>query len=72
MPFIVWGSGVKAGADLYDLNPDYASPGKKRTSYADDEQPVRNGDVANLATDLLGLEAVPDSEHDAAQHLDVS
>ncbi len=72
IPFIVWGSGVKAGADLYDLNPDYANPGKQRTSYADAEQPVRNGDVANLVTDLLGLDKVPGSEHDAAQDLDVS
>ena len=72
VPFIVWGSGVKAGADLYDLNPDYADPGRKRTSYADDKQPVRNGDVANLVTDLLGLGKVPGSEHDAAQDLDVN
>jgi hypothetical protein len=71
VPFIVWGAGVAAGADLYDLNPDYADPGKARTSYAG-RQPVRNGDVANLATDLLGLEAVPGSEHDAGQDLDVN
>ena len=71
IPFLVWGAGVAAGEDLYDLNPDYADPGKKRTRYAGD-QPVRNGDVANLATDLLGLKAVSGSEHDADQDLDVS
>ena len=71
VPFIVWGAGVEAGADLYDLNPDYANPGKKRTTYAAERQPVRNGAVANLVTDLLGLGAVPGSEHDAGQDLDV-
>jgi hypothetical protein len=71
VPFIVWGAGVEPGADLYDLNPDYADPGTRRTTYAGDEQPVRNGDVANLVTDLLGLGAVPGSEHDAGQDLDV-
>lgn len=71
VPFIVWGAGVAAGADLYDLNPDYANPGRKRTTYADPKQPVRNAAVANLATDLLGLGAVPGSEHDADQDLDV-
>lgn len=71
VPFIVWGAGVAAGADLYDLNPDYANPGRKRTSYADRKQPVRNAAVANLATDLLGLGSVPGSEHDADQDLDV-
>ncbi len=71
VPFVVWGSGVDPGTDLYDLNPDYADPGRDRMSY-DGVQPVRNGMVANLALDLLGLPAVPGSEHDAAQDLDVS
>jgi hypothetical protein len=33
---------------------------------------VRNGDVANLATDLLGLGPVPGSELDAEQDLTVT
>ena len=66
------GPGVAPGADLYDLNPDYADPGDRRTSYADPRQPVRNGDVANLAIDLLGLPPCPGSEHNAAQDLDVA
>jgi hypothetical protein len=70
VPFIVWGPGVAAGADLYELNPDYAEPGQARPSYAG-RQPVRNADVANLATDLLGLGPVPGSELDAAQDLSV-
>lgn len=71
IPFVVWGSGVDRGTDLYDLNPDYADPGRERAAY-DGVQPVRNGMVANLALELLGLPAVPRSEHNAAQDLDVS
>jgi predicted AlkP superfamily pyrophosphatase or phosphodiesterase len=70
VPFLVWGPGVAAGRDLYALNDDYRDPGKKRTRYSDDKQPVRNGAVANLVADLLGLEAIKGSEHDAAQDLD--
>ena len=71
--FMVAGPGVAAGADLYDLNPDdYADPGTRRTTYRKALQPVRNGDVANLALDLLDLDAVPGSEHNFALDLDVS
>nr|WP_246305086.1 alkaline phosphatase family protein [Nocardioides thalensis] len=70
VPFVVWGAGVAVG-DLYGLNPDYADPGGGRPSY-DGPQPVRNGDVANLVTAVLGLRAVPGSEVGAAQDLDVS
>ena len=69
IPFVVWGPGIARG-DLYDLNPDYRDPGGGRPSY-DGPQPVRNGDVANLVTDLLGLGAVPGSLFDTAQDLDV-
>ena len=71
MPFIAWGAGVARGADLYDLNPDYAHPGRTRTTYGG-KQPIRNGDLANLVTDLLGLRRVPGSELDASQNLDLS
>ena len=70
--FMVRGPGVTPGTDLYDLNPDYADPGRRRTSYAAARQPVRNGAVANLALDLLDLPAVPGSEHDADLDLDVT
>lgn len=70
VPFFIWGRTVAQGADLYDLNADYADPGRARTRYSDAEQPVRNGDVANLVTDLLGLPALPHSLHDAGQDLD--
>jgi len=71
VPFLVWGAGVARGSGLYELNPDYADPGRRRTRYSEELQPVRNGDVANLATDLLGLRHVRGSEHDVAQDLDV-
>jgi predicted AlkP superfamily pyrophosphatase or phosphodiesterase len=70
VPFMVWGPTVARGTGLYALNPDYRNPGNRRTSYSDARQPVRNGMVANLALDLLGLDAVPGSEHDRAQDLD--
>jgi predicted AlkP superfamily pyrophosphatase or phosphodiesterase len=69
VPFLVWGPGVAHG-NLYDLNPDYRDPGTARTTYAG-IQPVRNGDVANLSADLLGLAAVPGSTLDAKRDLDV-
>jgi predicted AlkP superfamily pyrophosphatase or phosphodiesterase len=70
VPFMVWGPTVARGAGLYALNPDYRNPGNRRTRYSDARQPVRNGMVANLSLDLLGLDAVPGSEHDRAQDLD--
>ena len=70
IPFLVWGPTVARGAGLYALNPDYANPGDRRTTYSDSRQPVRNGAVANLALDLLGLRAVKGSQHDRAQDLD--
>ncbi|WP_183092560.1 alkaline phosphatase family protein [Nocardioides stalactiti] len=69
IPFVVWGPGVSTG-DLYALNPDYRDPGQEQPGYRG-PQPVRNGDVANLVTDLLGLGPVPGSELDAEQDLDV-
>ncbi len=60
IPFVVWGAGVASG-DLYVLNPGYADPGTGRPSY-DGAQPVRNGDVANLVTGLLGVPPVPGSQ----------
>ena len=65
------GPGVTPGSDLYDLNPDYRDPGTGRPSYAG-RQPVRNGDLADLATRLLGLGPVPGSVFGARSQLDVS
>ncbi len=71
--FMVSGPGVAVGADLYELNPDdRRDPGTRRTTYATSVQPIRNGEVANLALDLLDIDAVPGSEHNFALDLDVS
>ena len=71
IPFLVRGPGVPPGDDLYALNPSYKDPGTKQPSYAARRPPVRNGVVGNLALDVLGYAAIPDSELDAAQDLDV-
>ena len=70
--FMVRGPGITPGTDLYELNPDYKNPGDRRTTYDQRRQPVRNGDLANLALDLLDLPAVPGSEHNADLDLDVT
>ena len=72
VPFYVWGPGVTAGADLYDLNPaTRANPGGEIPSASASPQPIRNGDAANLALDLLGLPPVPGSSSNRAQDLSV-
>ena len=70
IPFLVDGPTAKAGSDLYALNPDYRDPGVGRPSY-DGRQPVRNGDLADLATRLMGLPPVPGSVFGAHDQLDV-
>lgn len=69
VPFVAWGPGVERG-DLYDLNPSYVNPARTRPDLTG-PQPVRNGDLANLVTDLLGLGPVPGSEFDDTQDLRV-
>jgi hypothetical protein len=74
IPFYVWGPGVKAGGDLYKLNPgSRADPGTANPRYgAKTPPPVRNGDAGNLATSLLGLPPIKGSTINAAQDLKVS
>jgi hypothetical protein len=64
IPFMAWGPGVAAGRNLYDLNSSIDSPGDSRTSYRG-KQPIRNADLANVATDALDLPRVPGSEFDS-------
>lgn len=70
IPFVVWGPGVARGASLYRLNPDYLAPGTTRPTYAG-RQPIRNGDLGNLALDLLGLGPIPGSTLNSTQSLDI-
>jgi len=69
VPFMIWGPGVAAGQDLYRLSSGYQSPGSARTSYSG-AQPIRNGDLANLATDVLDLPRVPGAEFNRRRTLD--
>ena len=55
VPFLVWGAGVTHDTTSTTSTATTPTPAGRRTTYAADRQPVRNGDVANLATDLLGL-----------------
>lgn len=61
IPFYVWGPGIPQ-ADLYDLAVEArVDPGEAQVPDGTDRQPIRNGDAANLALTLLGLEPVPGS-----------
>lgn len=64
VPFFAWGPGVTPGGDLYQLNPGRRNPGDARITYQG-PQPIRNGDLANLATGALGLPPVPGSQFGA-------
>ncbi len=68
IPFAVWGAGVDH-ADLYALNPTRQSPGSGRPGFGAAVQPIRNGEVANLSLDILGVDAVPDSLWNSGQDL---
>ncbi len=59
IPFLIWGPGVDRG-NLYAMNPTYADPRGARILF-EGTQPIRNGDLANVSANLLGLEPVPDS-----------
>ena len=70
VPFMAWGPGVAKGANLYTINSAFKSPKTGRPSYAG-KQPIRNGDIANLATDALDLPTVPGSELNRPRKLNV-
>jgi hypothetical protein len=70
IPFYVWGAGVACGQNLYALNyKERKDPGSVQYEYTELGQPIRNGDGANLALWLLGLEAISESAMNAQQEL---
>jgi len=72
VPFYVWGPDTQAGANLYALNPTTrVNPGTTNPPYTDAVQPIRNGELANLALDILNLGAVPGSTLNPAQDLSI-
>jgi len=71
IPFIVW-LGVDGEAlDLYAINGESrARPSADAQPEADAAPPpIRNGEVGNLALQLLGLPAIPASQHNAGHDL---
>lgn len=70
VPFVVWGPGVEHG-DLYAMNASYTDP-RGSIPGLGGPQPIRNGDLANLCLDLLGLGPVPGSRFDVDQQLVVT
>ncbi|WP_224981667.1 alkaline phosphatase family protein [Geomonas agri] len=73
IPFYVWGPDAQAGTDLYTLNQSTrADPGTTRPAYTISVQPIRNGELANLALNILELGIVPDSTINALQNLAIT
>jgi len=64
IPFYVWSPGVPAGTDIYDLVTSKLDPATSRPTYADPNQPIRNGNILNLALRLLGFDGIPGSTID--------
>lgn len=71
IPFFVWTGDGLAQGDLYELNLSRRKdPGIAVQAPRDCEHvPVRNGELANLCLQLLGLHAIPGSQLNAAQDL---
>ena len=62
IPFFTWGPGIPAGADIYLLNStSRLDPAEVQLPCNAAVPPVRNGEAANLAADLMGLGAIPGS-----------
>ena len=70
IPVYIWGCGAAKNRDLYALNAaTRRDPGTQHPLHTDAQQPVRNGDGANLALKLLGLGPIPGSAINSRQDL---
>ena len=70
VPLFVRGPGVPKGADLYAMNPNYVDPGSGIPGYHGG-QPIRPAMIADLATAVLTLPAVPGSTMNTQQNFTV-
>ena len=61
IPVFVWGPGIPAGREVYELFANRREPGTEYLDYNAPRQPLRNGDTGNMALALLGLPPVPGS-----------
>ncbi len=73
IPFLVWLDDNLGPRELYAINGgSRTDPGSSNPDDAPaPNQPIRNGDAANVALDLLGLPAIPGSAINSAQDLAV-
>ena len=74
IPFYVWGPGVQAGGELYEMNPGKRKPPEEGINPKYNKvalPPIRNGDAGNLALSMLGLPAIKGSTINARQDLSV-
>ncbi len=66
IPFIVWGAGMPAGTDLYSqCESNRQDPGDAAPTELPTPGPIRNGDAANLALSLLGIDEIEGAMHRA-------